>query len=168
MTETITMPSGVTSYVRDAGDATGMYLVVNGIKYDVRYCGDVALYYLNAYGGWDAFLIEGNVVKSDNKTHYEYDKFARNTTIDFETTRYATEIETTYKLSTGWLKDDQAERLCKHLLSSNMVYMHILDENKIVPVNIKDTKVEYKTYKATKKMINYTIEVVLSKNKMRR
>lgn len=168
MIETITMPSGVTSYVREASDTSGMYLVINGIKYDVRYCGDIALYYLNAYGGWDSFLIEGNCIRTDSNTHYEYDKYSLNTNIDFGKTRYLTESETTWKLTTGWLKDDEAERLCKHLLSSNMVYMHNLATDEIAPVLINDTKAEYKQYKNSRKLISYTMEVTLSKNKQRR
>lgn len=141
---------------------------LNG-SYDFETCGDYALYYLNCYGGWDAFLIEGNVIKSDTITQYKTTQSYNNTTLDYETSRYLTTTITNWELHTGWLTDEQAANFVKNLLGSNSVYMHNFKTDTIVPVIITDNNGVYKTYKNQgKKMVNYTIKVQESQSKLRK
>lgn len=122
-----------------------------------------ALYYLNRYGGWDSFLIEGKGIKKDAYKKYYVDKVYDNTTIDFGKKVYHNEITTSYELHTGWLKDSESENLAFNLLSSNSVYLHDLEENTISPVVITDADVIYKTFRnQNNKLYNYTINVELS------
>lgn len=133
------------------------------------YCGDFALYYLNSKGGWDSFLIEGNVLKKDAITQHTYSRSFDNTTREFESSRYISEIGTTYELHTGWLTDQQAENLAKNLINSNKVYAHDLKTDRIFPVIITDNTADYKTYKNQgKKMVNYTINIKESQSKIRK
>lgn len=131
----------------------------------VRYC----LYYVNARGGWDAFCIQGASQKKDAITQFLTDKAFNNNTREFEANRYLSEIKTSYILNTHYLTDEQSENLAKNLLSSNLVYMHDLTENKIFPVIITDTSVTYQTYQTNgKKMAQYKINVTESQSKLRR
>ena len=122
-----------------------------------------ALYYLNRYGGWDGFLIEGNVTKKDGYNRYYIDTPYNNNSIDFGKKVYHNEIVTSYELHTSWLNDSQSGNLAFNLLSSNMVYIHNLVENTIEPVVIVDAEAVYKTFKNQgNKLCNYTINVECS------
>lgn len=120
-----------------------------GVKY--------ALYYLNRYGGWDTFIFEGNVNKTDTYDRkYVKDKFKN---------PFINDITTSYQLHTGWLNDEQSERCVFNLLSSNHIYLHDLIKDEIVKVYITDTEGKYKTFKNNNnKLINYTIMVSQSEN----
>ena len=129
-------------------------------------CGEVALYYKNRKGGWDHFLIEGNVTKKDEYTKYTYNRSFNNNTLEFENGTYHSQIVTSYVLNTGWLNDQQSNNLAFNLLSSNEVYLHNLCEDKVYPVVIKDNTATYKTYKNnSRKLVNYQINVEESQRK---
>lgn len=132
------------------------------------YCGDYAIYYLNAYGGWDSYLFEGKCRKMDNLTQYEYNKAFSNNTIEFEKNRYISEIEGSYELSTGLLTDEQADNFAFNLVGTNKAYLHNLGTGDIFPVMIDETNIEYKKYKNDRKIIEYTIRVKESQNRIRR
>lgn len=137
-----------------------------GSSYDSTHCGDYAFYYLNRYGGWDSFLIEGNVTKTDKYTQYSISKPYTVPSIDFHKKTYHNEITEQYSLHTGWMRNEEAEVLTKNLLSSNMIYMHNLRTDEIIPVIITDNSATYKTFKNQgNKRVNYTINVEASQNK---
>ena len=73
-------------------------------------------------------------------------------------------IKTRYEINTGWLTDEQAERLVFHLMSSTTVALRSFSDRtmssfpyNMVSVSIVDSSVEYKKFRNGKKMINYTI-----------
>ena len=67
---------------------------LNGGAYNVLAdCGEYALYYPNAYGGWDALLIDGTVLKKSTITQYTTDKNYNNSRIEFEQVKYINEIQ---------------------------------------------------------------------------
>lgn len=134
----------------------------NDPLYHTKKCGDWALYYLNKGGGFDSFLIEGKVRKKESFERYYTDVYSNNTTIDFAKKAYNNQITTSYELNTGWMNDTQSEVLAANLMSSNMVYLHDLVHNKIMPVIITDGEVETKKFKNDKKLISYTINVECS------
>ena len=161
--------SGVTTLVRDLSEYADYTITVDSaITYDVIYCGPMALYYLNARGGWDSFLIEGKVKRTDNMSQSDYGRKYDNTTAQFGKTRYMNEITESYELHTGWLTDDQAARLAKHLLPSNRVYAHNLETDRIFPVVITDSNAEYKTFKNEKRLVSYQINISSSQTMVRR
>ena len=132
-------------------------------------CGEYALYYLNAYGGWDALLIDGTVLKKSTITQYTTDKNYNNSRIEFEQTKYINEIQDAYEINTGFLTDEQAANLSKNLIPSKEVYLHFLKDNKIVPVLITDTSVTYQTYQTNNlQMPQYKINVKESQVKLRK
>ena len=169
-TLTINFPSGVTTYVVEAEHYDGQTISLSGkTLYSVTACGDVALYYLNEAGGWDAFLIQGKVLRKDKYTQSDYYKSFDNNTIEFGRNRFLTDIVPTWELHTSYLTENQAERLVRNLLPSTKVYLHDLVDNEVYPVVITDTQAEYKTNaNQNGKLISYTINVEGSQGDSRR
>ena len=144
-------------------------------SYDMDHCGPGAFIYRNRFGGWDSFLIEGNIIKTDNYTKLNYrTKGEYNQIFSFDTSKYIDEkhtdsvnIDTTYEAYTGWLSDEEAERLVFHLLSSPKVFFQDLHkENQVfdtdplfdlIPIRITASSAEYKKFRNGKKMVNYLI-----------
>lgn len=145
-------------------------------SYDMDHCGPGAFIYRNRFGGWDSFLIEGNIIKTDNYTKLNYrTKGEYNQGFNFVNSysQYKLEkhtdnvsINTTYEAYTGWLSDEESERLVFHLLSSPMVFFQDLHrENKLypvddfvnIPIRITTSSAEYKKFRNGKKMVNYLI-----------
>lgn len=146
------------------------YITIGATRYDVvDFCNEWALYYVNAHGGWDALLIEGNTTQRDNLTRYtrkvEYDnRDSRNR----GTENYLNEISKVFTLHTSWLHDDEAERM-HHLLNSTNVYLYNINYGKLVPVVLNNTTTEYKTYKSNGgRLVNYTIEATIAQDMIRR
>lgn len=132
-------------------------------------CLDYVLYYVNARGGWDQFVIQGAVKKRDNIKVYSTDRPRNNTTLEFEQMRNVTEIQTIYELNTHFLSDEQSEKLAKHLLGSNLVYLHCLKDGSIRPVTIQDKDITYQTYQTNgNKLAQYKITVAESQIKHRK
>ena len=136
------------------------------LGYDLNYCGDYALYYLQRNGGWASFLIEGNSKKTDSYEKYSYNMSFDNTTAEFEESTYHSQITSSWQMNTGWLTDSQADNLAFNLLASNRVFLHDLKKDKIIPVIISNSEAEYKTFKNnSRQMVNYTITLTESQKK---
>lgn len=132
-------------------------------------CVPYVLYYLNSYGGWDAFAIEGTGKRKDTYTSYTTDQVFKNTTLEFETNKYVNEIKTSYELNTGLLSDYQGNNLAKNLLGSVKVYLQNIDEGWVKPVIISDSSVSYQSYQTNgRKMCQYKITVTESQTKIRK
>ena len=165
----IVIPSGVSTYVIEGSDCCGKEVTIaSSVTYNVRYCGDYGAYYTNSHGGWDAFLFEGKCKKKDTFKSYATDRPFNNNTIEFETKTYLNDITEEYELNTGWLTDRQAENFAKNLVQSTTIYLHDLADNKIFPVVITDTEVEYKKFADDRKLVSYTLQVKASQKKIRR
>ena len=137
-------------------------------SYDMKHCGSGAFVYRNRFGGWDSFLIEGNIIKTDNYTKQNYRKkgeYNSRKIYNFdEKVTDSVSINTTYEAYTGWLTDEQAERLVFHLLSSPIVYfqnftgdLYDTDQFTLTPVRLTASSAEYKKFINGKKMVNYLI-----------
>lgn len=151
----------------NSGEVTN-YLFMG--KYtDVDSCNaEYAVYYLNSYGGWDAFMFEGKATKKDTITQFTTDRAFDNQTLDYEAYRYVSEINTSYTLSTGWLTDEQAENFAKNLVGSNHVYLQDLKSGKLMSAIITDSNVTYKTMRNNGgKMALYQLNIKESQNKLR-
>lgn len=168
-TVNISFPSGVSTYVVDAADFEGMELFFSGRSmYKVVECKvDYALVYLNAYGGWDTFgFMQGK--RTDNFTQFDYSKAYNNQTLEFGRKRQITEITPSWELTSGWLKEDEAERFAKHLIPTGQAYLQDIAAGKWYPVIITDTKAEYKNQRYSNALINYTLKVQASQDRPRR
>lgn len=131
-------------------------------------CYDYCLYYINSWGGWDSLLIKGTAKKTDKITPQYYTKDFDNKTQDFERVKYLNTIASSYVLNTDWFTDEEQARL-HNLIESNEVYLHNLNTDEILPVNITNTSLEYKTYTNNgKKKFNNTINVEVAQEKIRK
>lgn len=128
-----------------------------------RYC----LYYLNQNGGWDSLLFQGKVIQQDNLSRLSYKKNYYAGSLDFNKVDYLTTIQESWQLNTSFLDDPHSEKMI-NLLASNKIFLHDLDEDKIIPVNMATQKCEHKTYKNQgRKLYTYTVEVNSSQPKYR-
>lgn len=142
--------------------------------YDMTCCGKGALIYRNRFGAFDSFLIEGNIIKTDNYTRQNYTIKGEysNSGISINRLNYINEKKTdsnnineTYEVHTGWLSDDESERLVYHLLSSPVVYFQDLDienrlydkDSSLMPVRLTGSSSEYKKFRNGRRLVSYTI-----------
>lgn len=130
-------------------------------------CNKYCLYYLNAYGGWDSLLIDGNDKRTDKITSYKYLKSSNNNKNEFGVKKYLNVITPSITLFTSYLNDEEASKM-HHLLESTEVYLHNLEEDEITPVNITNSNCEYKTFSNNgKKKFYYQIDVEVSQHRIR-
>lgn len=132
-------------------------------------CAKYALYYVNAHGGWDSFLIEGNTLETDTLKRYTREVVYDNRDIiNRGIQNYVNEITKGFTFHTGWLTGDQGERMY-HLINSTNVYMYDIARQQMIPVTIPTTSCEYKTFKNQgNQLVNYTIQVQIAQNRIRR
>lgn len=140
-------------------------------SYDMTHCGPGALIYRNRFGGWDSFLIEGNVEKSEDyiKQNYTLPDDNFNRTLRFRNNKVTmrNNITTTYEANTGWLSDEESERLVFHLLSSPQVWYQNFEINQfdtdrdgdygMHPVRITNANAKYKKFRNGRRLVSYTI-----------
>lgn len=139
-----------------------VFKVVNG-------CSRYALYYVNAYGGWDSLLIEGNHSEVDNLTRWTREVEYDNRSVQNRgKINYVNEIVKSLTLHTSWLSDDESSRM-HHLLNSTNVYLGDLVTGQMIPVILTDTRTDYKTYKGNGgRLVNYAINVTIAQERIRR
>lgn len=124
-------------------------------------CKRYALYYLNAYGGWDSYVIGSTDTMTDA---YSRSEFIR----DNERVAYLNEVSRSWSLATGLMTDDEASRM-HHLLGSNNVFLLDMESGEIHPVVITDTSCTHKTIKNSGRTFpTYTINVAEAKQRIRR
>lgn len=137
-------------------------------SYDMKHCGPGVFVYRNRFGGWDSFLIEGNISKKDDYTKQNYRKkgeYNSRKIYNFdEKVTDSVSINTTYEAYTGWLTDEQAERLAFHLLSSPLVYfqnftgdLYDTDQFTLIPIRITASSADYKKFRNGRRLVNYLI-----------
>lgn len=152
-------------------DGVNVPYIIGGVEYyrSVPRCeGQYVIYYVNAFGGWDALLVKGNSKRSDNISIYSYDRKRDNTTARHQSTRYMDDITPKWELHTSWLDDEHSRRM-HHLLESNMTYLYDVINDRLIPTVVTDTKCDWLTYRNNgRKMVNYTITMNESQKKDRR
>jgi len=166
----IQFPSGLNTYICDAAPYAGQILRFSGATvYDVNYCGTSALYYRNSQSGYDCFLIEGRSERTDKYNQVDIYKAYNNTTMEFGHSKFMTDITVGWKLTTGWLTDEQSEVFVTNLMPSPEVYFHNLEDNTIHPCVITDTSVKHKTYdNEGHQLVAYDINIEYSQNTVRK
>lgn len=128
-----------------------------------RYC----LYYVNALGGWDSFLIRGRVKESDRITRSEYERRAPSDLLPGNIGQRGRDVLTlaatrAMEMHTHWLSDDEASRMY-HLTESTSVYVHDLETDIIYPAVLTNTSHEEKTYKKNgNRLVSYQIDLDLA------
>ena len=134
---------------------------VGTITYRVKEtCSKYAVYYINAYGGWDS-LVLAHGKRTDNLTRhttkYDYD----NSNPSNRGARdYAVEVSPSWELITDWLTCGDKMH---HLLNSPFVYLYDLEEQVFIPVGLENTDTEYR-----ERFTNYTFNARLAREQYRR
>ena len=165
--------------VRASGSGTAVFdlsqwsdvvsVEINGITYRVeRNCHHrFALYYLNAYGGWDFLLMRGAFTEADDVERKTFQRAYDNSDIrNRGTDNFVNVIGKRYTLHTGWLSDDASSRM-HHLLNSPDVYLYDIDLGQMVPVTLTASVTEYKRSPVVR-AIDYAVEVAVAQERMRR
>lgn len=128
-------------------------------------CAKYALYYINAYGGWDSFILDGNEVRKDTIERSTILTDYDNTTIDRGRKDYAIEYTPSWTFRTGYLSNDESGRM-HHLLNSNEVYLCELATGTFYPICLTDGEYERKTFRG--QMIQYEFNAVFAQERFRR
>lgn len=165
---------------RAAGSGTAVFdlsawdnvasVTINGKTWEVvTDCREWVVYYVNAYGGWDSLLIEGNTLETDSlKRHTREIEYDNRSIQNRGTQNYVNEITKSYTLHTSWMSDVESLRM-HHLLNSPEVYLFNINTGEMIPVTLNNTTTEYKTYKNNGgRLVNYTIDATLAQERIRR
>ncbi len=131
-------------------------------------CAQYCLYYLNAHGGFDHLLINGNALRTDTYTRTELTRDVDNNTLKHGREYTSVVATPKWQFHTDTLTDAQWA-LTHHLLGSTQVYLHDLEADEITPVVITSSQTEFKTYRNQgNKKSSLTIEVEASVERMRK
>ena len=128
-----------------------------------RYC----LYYANALGGMDSFLIRGRVVETDRINRTDYTRLGGTDLLAGNVEQRGRDVlETSVRkhleMHTGWLTDAQAARMW-HLAESPAVWVHDLEEDVIRPAVLTGTAHEYKSHRGNgNRLVSYQIDLDLA------
>ena len=143
----------------------------NGVTWEVRdnTCARYAVYYTNAYGGWDSLILDGIARTSDALTRHTAMREYNNADSDRRSWMdFAVEVERNWELNTGILTDDQSE-LMHHLLNSTNVFLYDFFLGEITPVVLTDVGAQRKTYKGNgRQVIQYTFNAKEAQTQVRR
>lgn len=129
----------------------------------VRYC----LYYVNSRGGWDSVLVDGVSMQTDKYDRETFTQNYRTPSISRGVIEYRNNITESWTLYLRSLGDDK-NPLFHNLYESTNVYLHDLEEGRIIPVIITSREMQYKTRKNQgRKLYTYEITVESSQRKLR-
>lgn len=145
-------------------------VLVEGLEYEVvDTCSRYSLYYINAYGGWDSLLIEGNHQEADELNRYLRDVEYDNRDVQNRSKKnYINEITKKLVLHTSWMSDEQSLRM-HHLMNSIDVYLYDIVTGQMIPVVVDDAVTKYKTYKGEGgRLVNYSINITIAHDRIRR
>lgn len=158
------------TFIVDLSNYSGLAgVLISGYRYEVvSTCKRYALVYLNAYGGWDAFVPRGRQIRTDNYTREEFKQLSATLSTARGRTNFDTKVVPSWSLSTGILTDGAASRM-HHLLGSPNVYLFDMEEGVYHAVIVKTSSCSYLTAKNNGRQFpTYTIEVELAKDQHRR
>ena len=141
-----------------------------GVTLQVRAeaCARYAAFYVNAYGGWDSFLLDGYDTQQDQLTRHTIQVEADNTDLSGRGLKdYAVEVSPEWTLRTGLLTDDESGRM-HHLLNSAEVYLCDLSTGQFLPVVLTDATAPKQTFKGNgRRPVSYTFTAKLAQERFR-
>lgn len=131
-------------------------------------CKRYALYYRNAYGGYDSLLLDG-AKRAENYSRATIGRWADNSVAgQREVFDYRNDIEEAWTMRIGGLTDAQAERM-PQVMGSTDAYLCDLNTDTLIPLNLTDAACEVKTYRNQGgKRIDYQITAKRAQKRERR
>ena len=143
-------------------------VTIGSISSGATSCGYGALYYSNALGGWDSFLLETPITVKNSYERYTIENKWRANTLQSGTRTLNNTIKETFEVKTHLLTDYESKVLTEQLMPSNNIYLHLFDEDRILPVRITDTSTTLQTRLNQKKKMYYkTINLESNQPKQR-
>lgn len=132
-------------------------------------CDKYALYYTNAFGGWDFLLCSGRPSETKSYTRHETKiKYDNRTPSARGVDNWVNEESRSIAIRTGFV-GDQGSKNISHLIGSPNVYLYDLETAELRAVTITDTSAEERSYMGNgAKPIQYTINVTLAQDFIRR
>lgn len=131
-------------------------------------CDAWALYYINAYGGWDWILIDAARVRETNAYTRSGGAVVRplaNIAARDRST-YLIEGERTWELGTDWLTDAEAERFALHVPGTPQAILHHCGTTDVYPVDVETADVQ--TARNDRRgLAAYTLSVKLARESYR-
>lgn len=128
-------------------------------------CKQYALYYVNAYGGWDTLAVLGNTKVRDTLKHYTTEQvYSNRQTHNRGKVNYVNEVTRAFTFNTHPLNEDQASRM-HHLLNSPHVYLHDVLTDHVYPIVLTGNTTEHSKGPG---LHSYTIEAELAQTRIRR
>lgn len=164
-----------------ANDYVGIK-IGTGPKYDVvQGCGPRwAVYYINAYGGWDTVLLTRKAIRTDNLDRHtrvtDYDNSDRSARSRRD---YAVEYAAEWEFHTDWLTEDESSRM-HHLLNTPEAWLLDLEDvtpgsvgippvSHLIPAVLTNTDTPHKTrWSEEGRLIQYTITARVAQEFVRR
>lgn len=139
------------------------------MKVRAQGCARYLVAYVNAFGGWDTLVLDGNYNRQDALVRHTLDVIADNADLSARGRKdYAIEISPSWTLRTGYLTDDQSLRM-RHLLNSVEVYLCDLAEGSWRPVVLTDPETPVQNFKGNGRRFNeYTFNAQLAQERFRR
>lgn len=155
--------------------------------YKVDPCIKYVLYYKNYHGGWDWLVVRGMVKKTIKSATQTYDDglyyggqsakilpivgqqsessniLIPNSELGI-TNIYNNNITTELKINLGWFTDEQSVELVE-LFTSTKVYLHDLNDDKIIPITITSKSFDEKQYQENRTMNKYSLNATINQNK---
>lgn len=159
-----TLNNDIASVVLKAGNFSNLYVDVNESDDPEGWfmedtCKPYAIYWRNVYGGYNFYLLNKTSKETDNISSYDITTRSNNKEIGWEKRQYLKDITETWQVKTDIL-DDRESDIIAGIAHSPEVYLHLLDDDRIVPVNVTDTRVERKQWRNNqRKFITYTFNL---------
>lgn len=132
-------------------------------------CYRYALYYVNAFGGWDSLLIKGTSVESEDYKRKSIDAAYDNKIRTARGKRdYLNEVTRKMVLHSGWLSEEESGRM-GHLLGSNLVFLYDIVEGTFTPAVITNSSWTKQDYDSeANSPIDYEIQIEIARDYDRR
>lgn len=126
-------------------------------------CRRWVLYYVNAFGGWDWLVVDGETSQADAVKRYTYDRVYNNAESQRGRVDYLNELTEQYTFNTGMLTDGESSRM-HHLLNSPCVWAHDLQADVYLPLVLTGTE----TRRKRQGLQSYEITAAVAQDRLRR
>ena len=131
-------------------------------------CPEFCLYYKNPFGGYDSLLLEGKCRRNRAGSRDTFVADYDNRKGQRETWTFQNEVTESYTLNTGFLTNEESDRM-PYLLDSPDVYLVDLNHaTTYIPVTIATDSYQVKKFSRGDGMVNYTFDVVVSQKEYKR
>lgn len=162
--------------IKSTTSTVELFIGNSAARYSKSTCGEYCLYYINASGGWDAFLLESPVTISYTTPRETYSTTAArvtpfigsSTVPSRDTSTIIHDIEKRYLATTGWLTDSQSSNFCLNLLQTPDCYIHNLSTGVITSCYIESDEIAIKSRRNLNgKLLSYQFTIVESHTRSR-